>query len=425
MTQLEKARNNELTKEMSFVSKTEGIDVELLRKKIADGKIVIPASVLHPNLNPIGIGEGLKTKINANIGSSPNSFELKAELEKLDIAIKYGADTVMDLSIGGDIDSVRREIISHSSVPIGTVPIYQAVVDKGNLLDCDEKDFLNGIKKHIEDGVDFITVHSGITKKSIPLVEKRLMGAVSRGGSFLLKWMKHHGKENPFYENFDKILEMAKKYDVTLSLGDGLRPGCLADATDDAQIYELKKLGELTNLCQGENVQVMIEGPGHIPLDQIKKNIEMQKKYCFGAPFYVLGPIVTDVAPGYDHITSAIGGALAAYYGADFLCYVTPSEHLALPDAEDVRQGVIAARIAAHAADIAKGVKGAREWDDRMSKERKNLNWEGMMELAIDPEKAREYRKRCADEETCSMCGEFCSMKEEKYDESKQPGRRI
>ncbi|MCK4531513.1 MAG: phosphomethylpyrimidine synthase ThiC, partial [Candidatus Aenigmarchaeota archaeon] len=338
-------------------------------------------------------------------------FDIKEELEKLRVSIESGADTVMDLSTGGDIDKVRREIVRNSKVPIGTVPIYQAVVEKGSILDLSENDFIRGIRKHIEDGVDFITVHSGVKKEAIPLVKKRMMGVVSRGGSFLIKWMEHHDRENPLYTNFDKILKLAYKHDVTLSLGDGLRPGCIKDATDEAQIHELKVLGELSDVAFKENVQAMIEGPGHIPLHQIKENIDMQKKICKGKPFYVLGPIVTDVAPGYDHITSAIGGALAAYYGADFLCYVTPREHLGLPTVEDVREGVIASRIAAHAADVALG--RGKEWDDDMSEARANLDWEKMMELAMDPEKAKRMREECSpkDPKTCSMCDRFCSVK--------------
>ncbi len=413
MTQLEKAKFNDISKEMEEVAIQENIEVKKLAKAIAQGKIVIPASTLHTNLKPIGIGENLKTKINANIGSSPNKAELNEELEKLKIAVKYGADTVMDLSTGGNIDEIRTEIIKNSTVPIGTVPIYQAAIEQDTIVDLTESDLIKGIKKHIMDGVDFITVHSGITKDSINLIEKRLMGVVSRGGSFLVKWMKHNNKENPLYESFDKILFWAKKYDVTLSLGDGLRPGCLKDATDKAQLYELKTLGQLQKQAFEENVQSMIEGPGHVPLDQIEHNIRLQKEMCNQAPFYVLGPLVTDIAPGYDHITSAIGGTLAAMHGADFLCYVTASEHLGLPTIEEVKEGVVTSKIAAHAADIAKGIKGARDWDDKMAEARTNLDWPKMMDLAIDKEKAEEIRKRCQpeDPEVCSMCGKFCSVK--------------
>lgn len=410
-TQLERAKENKITKEIEYVAKEENVKAEELRKNVAEGYVVIPASRLHSGLKPIGIGKGLRIKINSNIGTSPAKFDIKEELEKLRVSIESGADTVMDLSTGGDIDKVRREILRNSTVPIGTVPIYQAVVEKGSILDLSENDFIRGIRKHIEDGVDFITVHSGVKKEAIPLVKKRMMGVVSRGGSFLIKWMEHHDRENPLYTNFGKILKLAYKHDVTLSLGDGLRPGCIKDATDEAQIHELKVLGELSDIAFKENVQAMIEGPGHIPLHQIKENIDMQKKICKGKPFYVLGPIVTDVAPGYDHITSAIGGALAAYYGADFLCYVTPREHLGLPTVEDVREGVIASKIAAHAADVALG--RGKEWDDDMSKARADLDWEKMMELAMDPEKAKRMRDECApkDPKTCSMCDRFCSVK--------------
>jgi len=413
MTQLEKSKFNDISKEMEEVARSENIKVKDLMKKIAEGRAIILSSTLHKNLKPIGIGEGLRTKINANIGSSPNRADINEELEKLKIAIKYGADTVMDLSTGGNIDEMRKKIIESSTVPIGTVPIYQAAIEKDSIVDLTESDLIKVIKKHIEDGIDFVTVHSGITKDSLSLIEKRLMGVVSRGGSFLVKWMKHNNKENPLYESFDKILFWAKKYDVTLSLGDGLRPGCLKDATDKAQLHELKILGQLQKKAFQENVQSMIEGPGHVPLDQIEHNIKLEKEMCNKAPFYVLGPLVTDIAPGYDHITSAIGGTLAAFYGADFLCYVTPSEHLGLPTIGEVKEGVIASKIAAHAADIAKGIKGARDWDDKMSEARANLDWNKMMELAIDREKAEEIRKRCQPEDpmVCSMCGKFCSVK--------------
>ena len=413
MTQLEKAKFNDVSKEMEEVASHENIDVKKLMKSIAEGKVVIPASKLHANLKPIGIGAGLRIKINANIGSSPAKFDINEELEKLKIAVRYGADTVMDLSTGGDIDKVRKEIINKSTVPIGTVPIYQAVIEKGSIVDLNENDIIRVIKKQIEDGVDFITVHCGVTKDSLKLIDKRLMGTVSRGGSFLVKWMKHNNKENPFYEAYDKILFWAKKHDVTLSLGDGLRPGCLKDATDKAQLHELKKLGELQKKAFNENVQSMIEGPGHVPLDQIEMNVKMEKENCNNAPFYVLGPLVTDIAPGYDHITSAIGGTLAAFYGADFLCFVTPKEHLGLPNIEDVKQGVISSKIAAHAADIAKGIKGARDWDDKMSRARANLDWDEMIKLAIDPETAKKFREECKPEDpsVCSMCGKFCAVK--------------
>jgi len=413
MTQLEKARNKEITKEMKIVSEKEIIDIERLMGLIANGNVVIPCSNLHKNIDPIGIGKDLKIKVNANIGSSPDKAEVAHELEKLRVCIEVKADAVMDLSTGGDIDEIRRAIIENSHLPVGTVPVYQAACNVENVVELDESDFINGIKKHILDGVDFITIHAGLTRRSIPFIKQRLMGSVSRGGALTLKWMMHHNKENPLYENFDKILEMAKKYDVTLSLGDGLRPGCLKDATDKAQISELEVLGELTKRAWEQDVQVMIEGPGHIPLHEIKENVELEKRICNGAPFYVLGPIVTDIAPGYDHITSAIGGCVAGFYGADFLCYVTPAEHLGLPDIEDVREGVISSRIAAHAADIARGINRAIDWDNKMSEARSKLDWKKMIELSINPQLAEDIRQRCtdADEDVCSMCGKFCSVK--------------
>lgn len=413
MTQLERAKFNDISKEMEEIAITENIKLKELVSKIAQGRIVITASKLHKNLKPLGIGEGLRIKINANVGTSPNKVDINEELEKLRIAVKYGADTVMDLSTGGDIDSIRQQLISNCTVPLGTVPIYQAAIEKDSIVDLSESDIIRVIRKHIQDGVDFITVHCGIKKEVVKLLDKRLCGVVSRGGSFIVKWMKHNNRENPFYENYDKIMFWAKKEDVTLSLGDGLRPGCLRDATDKAQLHELKVLGELQKRAFAENVQSMIEGPGHVPFNQIEHNIRMQKEMCNNAPFYVLGPIVTDVAPGYDHITSAIGGTLAAFSGADYLCYVTPAEHLGLPTIEEVKEGVIASKIAAHAADIARGIKGARDWDDKMSEARANLDWPKMMELAIDRDKAEMVRKRCQPEDpmVCSMCGKFCSMK--------------
>lgn len=410
-TQLEKALNREVTEEMKLVAGKEGADEKELLKNIAGGHVVIPANRLHRNLEPMGIGKGLRIKVNSNIGTSPSMADLKKELEKLRISIEAGADTVMDLSTGGDIDSIRRQIIRHSKIPVGTVPVYQPVVERGSIIDLSEKDFVSAVKKHMDDGVDFVTIHAGFLKETIPLVKKRLMGVVSRGGSFLMKWMDHHGKENPLYTRFDELLEHARKNDVTFSLGDGLRPGCIKDATDKAQIHELKVLGRLSDRAFNAGVQSMIEGPGHVPLHQVKKNVDMQKKICKGKPFYVLGPVVTDVAPGYDHITSSIGGALAAYHGADFLCYVTPREHLGLPNLDDVREGVIASRIAAHAVDIARGRDS--EWDHRMSKARAGLDWKEMMKLAMDPGKAERMRKECFPQDTltCSMCDRFCSVK--------------
>ena len=412
MTQLEKAKENIITEAMQIVAKKENIDVNLLKDHIKNGFVVIPASILHKNLIPIGIGKQLLTKINSNIGSSPDRHDIEEELKKLKVSIVAGADTVMDLSTGGDIDNIRSTIIKNSTAPIRTVPLYQAACKVDDILDLTESDFLNGIRRHIEDGVDFITVHAGLTKDCLPLMKKRLMPSVSRGGAITAKWMSHHNKENPLYENFDKILE----YDVTLSLGDGLRPGCLKDNTDEAQLHELKLLGKLQQQCLKNNVQSMIEGPGHVPIQNIKKNVELQKQYCNGAPFYVLGPLVTDIAPGYDHITSAIGGALAASYGVDFLCYVTAAEHLGLPNIDEVKEGVITSKIAAHAGDLAKCVPNAQDWDDKMSEARANLDWKAMLKLCIDPEKAKLIRDRCvdADPDVCSMCGKFCSVKNAK-----------
>ncbi len=411
MTQLESARKGKLTAEMKRVAKQEGISQRKLLNAVKRGIVVIPANEKHRNLKPIGIGEQLRTKVNANIGTSPNDKSLAKEKKKLKVALAAGTDTVMDLSIGGNINKIRRELLKACPVPFGTVPIYQAVVGK-NLVSLGEGDFLRAIETHIKDGADFITVHSGVRRRAIPLVKKREMGAVSRGGSFLLKWMEHNGRENPLYENFDYILDMAHEYDCTLSLGDGLRPGCIADATDRAQLSELRTLGELQKRAFKRGVQCMIEGPGHIPLNQIKRNVELEKKYCSNAPFYCLGPVVTDVAPGYDHITCSIGGALGAYYGINFICYVTPAEHLKLPGIEDVREGVIAARIAAHAADVGRGMPKALEWDKKMAKYRKKLDWNGMIKTALDCGKASQYRKSSKMKtDACSMCGRYCALK--------------
>jgi phosphomethylpyrimidine synthase len=428
MTQLASARQQIITAGMQAVAAEEKIPVETLVKDIAAGHTIITRSTLHDNCRYVGIGKNLKIKVNSNIGTSNKSSDFGAELEKLQASIKYGADTVMDLSTGGDIDRIRSEILRRSTVPIGTVPVYQVITKQPDVSLITEQDYLDGIYRHIKDGVDFVTVHCGLTRKCIPLLKNRIMGVVSRGGSFLIKWMLYHNKENPLYTHYDEIVAMAREYDVVLSLGDGLRPGCLADATDAAQLSELRTLGELAQRAYRQDVQVMIEGPGHVPLHQIKENIELQKKYCNGAPFYVLGPLVTDISPGYDHITGAIGGALAAFYGADFLCYLTPKEHLGLPELEHVIDGVIASRIAAHAADIARGIPGARDVDDAMSRARSNLDWNTMYELAMNPEKAREYRAASphgtaspdgtgagpdgpTPEEVCTMCGDFCSAK--------------
>jgi len=412
MTQIECAKQGIVSPEMAAAAESEPLSAEEIRDNIAVGNTVILKSD-HHDCRPVAVGRDLKIKINANIGTSGYHDDPALELEKLAASVRYGADTVMDLSTGGDIRAMRRGVIAASRVPVGTVPVYEAIVRCPDVSCLTEDDFLAAIRTHIEDRVDFITVHCGVTRDCIPLLGSRTMGVVSRGGSFLIKWMLHHGKENPLYIRYDEILDMAKQHDVVLSLGDGLRPGCLADATDKAQLHELRTLGELAARARARDVQAMIEGPGHVPLHMIKENIELQKKYCNGAPFYVLGPLVTDCSPGYDHLTGAIGGALAAYFGADFLCYLTPKEHLGLPDLQDVIDGVIASKIAAHAADIARGLPGARDRDDAMSRCRGDLDWEGMYRMALNPEKARAIRKEAGrdDAEVCTMCGEFCSAK--------------
>jgi phosphomethylpyrimidine synthase len=402
-----------------MASQAEGIDPDLLRKGLASGEIVLPRNRKRGSIKPVAIGKGLRTKVNANLGTSEDRADLRFELEKLSVAVDAGADTVMDLSTGGDIDIIRSAILEESAVPVGTVPIYQAWVEcirrERTLVETTADEMLEAVQRHIEDGVDFITVHCGVTLRSVEILSKeaRVTDVVSRGGTFLFEWMSHNRRENPLYERYDEILDMARAHDVTLSLGDGMRPGCIADASDKAQIDELVTLGELVDRARAKGVQAMVEGPGHVPVDQVEANVLMEKTICKGAPFYVLGPIVTDVCPGYDHITGAIGGAIAAAAGADFLCYVTASEHLRLPDLEDVREGVMTARIAAHAGDIAKSVAGARDWDLRMSQMRKRLDWTGMLSLALDPEKARRLRTSSPSsiEDVCSMCGEFCSLK--------------
>jgi len=419
MTQLESARRGEITPQMLAVAKEEGMDPEILRQHIAQGTAIIPANKNHRGLQPKGIGQGLRTKVNANVGTSSDFPDINKEVEKAKAAARAGADTIMDLSTGGDIDRARIAIRDATPLPLGTVPIYQAAIEAmrrhGHLAKMKEEELFEVIERHARDGVDFITVHCGVTLESIRRLQEqgRLTDIVSRGGALLNCWMVRNGKENPLYSRFDRLLEIAAEYDLTLSLGDGLRPGCLADATDRAQIQELIILGELVERAWAAGVQVMVEGPGHVPLDQIEANIKLQKRLCRGAPFYVLGPLVTDVAPGYDHITAAIGGALAAAAGADYICYVTPAEHLGLPTAEEVKEGVIAARIAGHAADLVKGIPGAWAWDQQMAKERKALHWDRQIELSIDPEKAARYRKERhpALENTCTMCGEFCAMK--------------
>ena len=413
MTQLISAKNGQLTPEMEAVALIEGIRTEELLKKVADGKVVILKNINHENVIPTGIGEGLTIKINANIGTSHQRSSVQEEICKLKIVEKYGADAVMDLSTGKDIDKVRRELISKCSIPFGTVPIYQAGVEAINIeesiLELTKDKLFEAIEKHCRDGVDFITVHCGVTKNVVNILreQQRITGIVSRGGSMLASWIVRHNSENPLYEYYDELLDIAKTYDTTLSLGDGLRPGCGADAGDRGQVAESIVLGELVNRARKAGVQTMVEGPGHVPLNLIPGMIETIKTLTQGAPLYVLGPLVTDIAPGYDHITSAIGGTLAAYHGADFLCYVTPSEHIGLPDAEQVKEGIIASKIAAHAADIAKGNKKAIERDRQMSQARVNLDWTKQAEFAID----KDVFEKIDNGAPCTMCGEYCSMK--------------
>lgn len=416
MTQFQKAQNNEITEEMKYVAKQEGVDANTLMRNIAQGLVVIPANTNHKNLKPTGIGYGLRTKVNANIGTSPIKSDLETELRKLDTAIKAGADTMMDLSLGGNLDEIRKRIIQSSVIPIGTVPIYQAVTESGNPEDLTLDKYLEVFEKHARDGVDFATVHAGVTREALPLLEKRVMPTVSRGGTFLARWMKKHNRQSFLYDGFDEILNIARKYDVTISLGDGLRPGCLEDATDEAQILELRVLGDLAEKCRKKGVQVMIEGPGHIPLNEIERNVKLEKEICKNAPFYVLGPLPTDIAVGYDHIACAIGGALAGMHGADFLCYVTPKEHVSLPDIQDVREGIIVTRIAAHIADIAKRRKSSLEYDKAMSEARSRLDWKAMIDYALDSDNFRRLiEEECKNNpeisEGCSMCGKYCTEK--------------
>lgn len=415
-TQMDAARKNIITEQMKKVAEYEGRDPEQIRELVAKGQVVISANKNHKSLNPYGIGSMLKTKINVNLGTSRDCKDLDAEMKKVQAAVDMGAEAIMDLSSFGDTRKFRRMLTENCPAIIGTVPIYDAVVYYHKpLIQITTEEWLDIVRMHAEDGVDFMTIHCGINRETAKKFKrnKRLMNIVSRGGSIIFAWMEMTGKENPFYEHFDDILEICREYDVTLSLGDACRPGCLQDGTDASQIEELITLGELTKRAWDKDVQVMIEGPGHMPMNQIAANMEIQKTLCHGAPFYVLGPIVTDIAPGYDHITSAIGGAIAAQNGASFLCYVTPAEHLRLPDVDDVKEGIIATRIAAHAADIAKGVPGAMDWDNRMSTARHKLDWESMFDLAIDPDKARRYRasSKPEKEDTCSMCGNFCAVK--------------
>jgi phosphomethylpyrimidine synthase len=419
MTQLEKARRGGITEEMKIAAKAEGVSAETLREGIAKGTIVICRNVKHTSIKPLTIGAGLRTKVNANIGTSKDHLDVRNELKKLRIAIEAGADAVMDLSTGGNLSAIRKKVMRQSTVAVGTVPIYQAAVkminQKKAIAEMTADDIFNTIEENGQDGVDFITVHCGVTRKSVAALQsqKRILGIVSRGGAMLANWMNCNQKENPLYEEYDRLLDIARRYDMVLSLGDGLRPGAIDDATDQAQMQELIILGQLAERARKAGVQVMIEGPGHVPISDIETNINMEKKICRGAPFYVLGPLPTDIAPGYDHITSAIGGAIAGAAGADFLCYVTPAEHLRLPTLDDVRDGVIAARIAAHIADIAKGLSDARSRDRKMSQCRKNFDWQGQVDLSIDPKKTTALleRSQSAKEEGCTMCGEFCAIK--------------
>ena len=418
MTQLEQAKKGQITDEMKYVSEKEGIEIIKLLKRVAKGQIVIPKNFTSDSI-PLGIGKGLKTKINANVGSSSELENVEWEVEKALTAVKFGSDTLMDLSTGPNFKEVRKAIMKEVNIPIGTVPIYEAAVksseSRGAVVHMDEDDMFQAIINQAEDGVDFITVHCGITKDTVEKLKNsnRIMGVVSRGGAFLAAWILQNGEENPLYKNYDYLLEIAHEYDVTLSLGDGLRPGCLHEASDIPQIGELIILGGLVERAREKGVQVMVEGPGHVPLNQIKSNIQIQKTICKDAPFYVLGPLVTDLAPGYDHITSAIGGAIAAAAGADYLCYVTPAEHLSIPSVDDVKEGVIASKIAAQAGDVSKGITSA--WDDelKMANARRNFNWKQQFQLAFDQVKPCRYRERkpTHGEDMCTMCGEFCALR--------------
>ena len=415
-TQMDAARQGIITKEMKIVAEKEHRSEEEIRQWVAEGKVAIPANINHKSLDPTGIGSMLRTKINVNLGVSKDVENLDEELEKVNHAVRLGGDAIMDLSTHGDTKIFRRKLTSECPAMIGTVPIYDSVIyhqkDLGQLT---AEDFLEVIRAHGEDGVDFVTLHCGLTRRTVEQLKRfgRTTNIVSRGGSLVFAWMSMTGNENPFYEYYDEILDICREYDITISLGDGARPGCLADAGDLLQIEELVRLGELTQRAWDKDVQVMVEGPGHVPLNEVRANMEIQQSLCKGAPFYVLGPLVTDIAPGYDHITAAIGGAVAAMSGAAFLCYVTPAEHLALPNADDVKQGIMASKIAAHAADIAKGIPGARDADDRMGKARRELDWDAMFKEAMDPEHAKAVRDDRSPEveETCSMCGKFCAVR--------------
>ena len=418
MTRIELAKKGIITEEVRLVAKDEGLTPEQLSEDIASGVSVVPININH-KIKPIGIGRNMRTKINANIGTSKDKISIDEEMEKLDVLVKYGADAVMDLSTGGPIKELRKMMLKKSPIAVGTVPIYEAAVrtaeQKGSIAKMTADDLFKVIEEHAEEGVDFVTVHSGLTMRAVERLKKegRILDIVSRGGSFLLEWMIYNEKDNPLYEQYDRLLEIALKYDMTLSLGDGMRPGCLADATDRTQLEELLTLGELRDLAVERNVQVIIEGPGHVPLNQVELNVKLEKEICKGAPFYVLGPLVTDIGMGYDHITAAIGGAIAGAAGADFLCYVTPSEHIRLPSIDDVKEGVIVSKLAAHAADIAKGIKGAIDKDIKMAKCRKALDWNGQIALSLNPDKVKAWRAEVPPTETevCSMCGEFCAIR--------------
>lgn len=417
MTLIERVRSGSSILEVERVAHDERVSVDMVASGVLDGTIVIPINPLHTSLHPVGVGKGLRTKVNANIGTSSDFSDVEGELRKLDYAVQCGADAVMDLSTGGDISATRRRLIAACPIVFGTVPIYQAgikaIEERGRLVDMTADDMFASVESHARDGVDFMTIHCGVTQLTVERLRSqgRLTNIVSRGGAFLTGWMLHNERENPFYEQYDRLLDLAREYDFALSLGDGLRPGSIADASDRAQFQELILLGELVKRAREADVQVFIEGPGHVPMDQIVANVQLEKTLCQGAPFYVLGPLVTDIGAGYDHITGAIGGAIAAAAGADFLCYVTPSEHLSLPDENDVRDGIIASRIAAHAADIVKGIPGALDWDRKMSAARKALDWTAQAELALVPELARKgHLKTPTQEKACSMCGKYCAM---------------
>ncbi len=417
VTQMHYARAGVITDAMRRCAEQERVDPELIRTEVARGRAIIPANIHHFSLNPIVIGKRFRTKVNANIGSSALDARIENELEKLRTALRWGADTVMDLSTAGDLDAIRKAIVEHSPAPVGTVPVYQLLAEAHSVEQIRESDFLDIVEHQAQQGVDYMTIHAGVLRSFIPLTEKRLTGIVSRGGAIMAEWSLIHHRENPYYAHFDQLLDICRRYDVTISLGDGLRPGSIADANDQAQLAELRVLGQLTQRAWTKEVQVMVEGPGHIPLHLLEENVRLQQEWCYEAPFYTLGPLVTDIAPGYDHIASAIGAAIVAWHGTALLCYVTPKEHLGLPNAEEVKQGLIAYRIAAHAADIAKDIPGARDWDDAISKARFEFDWNRQFELAIDPDTARALHDETMPKEAhkfapfCSMCGpRFCPM---------------